>query len=311
MLRAEVTARFGVVFDPIVNGQAEIAGVPAELLAQFSKRAREIDTEMGDKLADFFDREGRDPSGFEYAAMEREAAVDTRSKKTGLGVPDLRTRWQREAASLGIDAATLTTAISDAVRQHPLEVSPLDVTEVVGSLASRQSTWNRMDVLRTICDTVSPQPGHDGASWAAALDASVNTVLASCIDLDPVGDGTARRGSDGRSVWIEPITNQATSEHILTQEEHILTWALDAQSDDPTPSATITDVALDDGQYASASAVAGARSVGVGGGAGGGGQDPHVASCRVRSPRTAAAGDGVGAHGEGGPCPSIRDRHDR
>ena len=125
------------------------------------------------------------------------------------------------------------------------------------SLASRQSTWNRMDVLRTICDTVTPQPGHDGTSWAAALDASVNTVLESCIDLDPVGDGTARRRSDGRSVWIEPITNQATSEHILTQEEHILTWALDAQSDNPTPSATITDVALDDGQYASASAVAG------------------------------------------------------
>ena len=114
-----------------------------------------------------------------------------------------------------------------------------------------------MDVLRTICDTVTPQPGYDGTSWAAALDASVHTVLESCIDLDPVGDATARRNSDGRSVWIEPITNQATSEHILTQEEHILTWALDAQSDNPEPSATITDVALDEGQYASASAVAG------------------------------------------------------
>ena len=257
VLRAEVTARFGVVFDSIVNGQAEIAGVPAELLQQFSKRAREIDVEMGDKLADFFDREGRDPSGFEYAAMEREAAVDTRAKKSGLGVPDLRTRWEREAAGVGIDAAALTTAVTDASRQHRLEVSPLDVSEVVESLASRQSTWNRMDVLRTICDTVTAQPGHDGASWAAALDASVNTVLESCIDLDPVGDGTARRGSDGRSVWIEPITNQATSEHILTQEEHILSWALDAQAADPSPSVTITDVALDDGQYASASAVAG------------------------------------------------------
>ena len=189
--------------------------------------------------------------------MEREAAVDTRSKKSGLGVPDLRTRWHREAASLGIDAATLTASIAEAARQHPLEVSPVSVSEVVEVLASRQSTWNRMDVLRTICDTVTPQPGHDGTSWAAALDASVNTVLESCIDLDPVGDSTPRRGSDGRSVWIEPITNQATSEHILTQEEHILTWALDAQADNPTPSATITDAALDDGQHTSASAVAG------------------------------------------------------
>jgi conjugative relaxase-like TrwC/TraI family protein len=257
VLRAEVTDRYGVVFDPIVNGQAEIAGVPSELLAQFSKRAREIDVEMGDKLADFLEREGRDPSGFEYAAMEREAAVDTRSKKTGLGVPDLRTRWQHEAANLGIDAATLTASIAEAARQHPLEVSPLDVSEVVEVLASRQSTWNRMDVLRTICDTVTPQPGRDGTSWASALDASVNTVLESCIDLDPIIESTSRRGSDGRSVWIEPITNQSTSEHILTQEEHIVTWALDAQADDPTPSPTIADTALDDGQHASASAVAG------------------------------------------------------
>jgi conjugative relaxase-like TrwC/TraI family protein len=257
VLRAEVTARYGVVFDPIVNGQAEIAGVPTEVLEQFSKRAREIDAEMGDKLADFAQREGRDPTDFEYAAMEREAAVDTRSRKSGLGVSDLRSRWEREAANLGIDATTLTASIAEAAMAHPLEASPLDVSDVIGALASRQSTWNRMDVLRTLCDTVTPQPGHDGTSWANALDASVNTVLESCIDLDPIIESTSRRGSDGRSVWIEPITNQSTSEHILTQEEHIVSWALDAQADDPTPSATITDTALDDGQHASASAVAG------------------------------------------------------
>ncbi len=90
VLRAEVTARFGVVFEPIVNGQAEIAGIADGLLQQFSKRAEEIGVEMGDKLADFHTREGRDPSTFEYAAMEREAAVDTRNRKTGLGVTDLR-----------------------------------------------------------------------------------------------------------------------------------------------------------------------------------------------------------------------------
>ncbi len=71
VLRAEVAARYGLRFDPIVNGQAEIAGVPTELLDQFSKRAREIEAEMGDKLADFAQREGRDPTDFEYAANTR------------------------------------------------------------------------------------------------------------------------------------------------------------------------------------------------------------------------------------------------
>ncbi len=152
VLRAEVTARFGVVFAPIVKGQAEIVGVPTELLGQFSKRSEEIEVAMDAKLADFFAREGRDPSGSEYAAMEREAAVDTRSKKSGVGVSDLRTRWHREAATLGIDAATLTAAITDTAGQQPVEAGPLVVSEVVEVLASKQSTWNRMDVLRTICD---------------------------------------------------------------------------------------------------------------------------------------------------------------
>ena len=46
VLRAELTARYGVAFGEIVNGQAEIAGVPAELLAAFSKRTSEVDTAL-------------------------------------------------------------------------------------------------------------------------------------------------------------------------------------------------------------------------------------------------------------------------
>ena len=256
-LRAEVTHRYGVVFDPIVNGQAEVAGVSSELLDQLSKRAREIGSEMNDKLADFHNREGRDPSAFEYAAMEREAAVDTRSKKTGATVSDLRTRWGSEAARLGIDASALVDSIAEAARQRPIEASPVAVSDVIEELATRKSTWNRMDVLRTICDTVTPQPGHDATTWATALDKAVDRVLGSCIDLDPETDRTVRRSCDGRSLYIEPITNQSTSEHVLAQEEHILTWALDAQAGDPIPSHTVADDALDDGQHDAASAVAG------------------------------------------------------
>ena len=43
VLRAELTHRFGVEWRPIVNGQAEIAGVPDELLDVFSKRTADID----------------------------------------------------------------------------------------------------------------------------------------------------------------------------------------------------------------------------------------------------------------------------
>ncbi len=51
VLRAEVAERLGLRFGPVVNGQAEIAGVPEVLLEVFSKRAAQI--EDGD------DRQGR------------------------------------------------------------------------------------------------------------------------------------------------------------------------------------------------------------------------------------------------------------
>ncbi|MDW3214102.1 MAG: MobF family relaxase [Ilumatobacteraceae bacterium] len=257
VLRAELTTRYGVAFDEIVNGQAEIAGVPTELLHQFSKRAHVIAVEMDARVADFIGRTGREPTDGEYAAMEREAAADTRDHKTGLGVTDLRSRWDREAESVGCDAIDLVDSVRTAAREHVAETTGMSVAEVLEELAERRSTWNRMDVLRTLAGTARPHPGHDATTWARALEAGADTVLDACIDLDPNIADARRRGSDGRSLLIEPVANQATSEHVLAQEERIITWALDAQSDDPAPSTAITDTDLDPGQHAAARAVAG------------------------------------------------------
>ncbi len=258
VLRAELTARYGVAFDEIVNGQAEIAGVPAELLHQFSKRAHVIAVEMDGRIADFIDRTGREPTDGEYAAMEREVAADTRDHKSGLGVTDLRSRWHREASSVGYDAPALVDSVRAAASEAAAAVPPVTVAEVLEGLAERRSTWNRMEVLRAIAGTALPQPGHAAATWAKALEAGADVVLDACINLDPDIGTAQRRGSDGRSLLIDPIANQATSEHVLAQEERIITWALDAQLDKPRrPSRTIRDVDLDNGQHAAARAVAG------------------------------------------------------
>lgn len=71
VLRAELTHRYGVAFGSIVNCQAEIAGVPPELLAVFSERTAEIDTVVADKVADFYRRERCEPTRQELAAMQR------------------------------------------------------------------------------------------------------------------------------------------------------------------------------------------------------------------------------------------------
>ena len=256
VLRAELTKRFGVAFDDIDNGLAEIAGVPVELIAQFSKRAADIDIEMDERVGAFIDEIGREPTRFERAAIEREVSRDTRAPKTGRSPAELRARWIAEAAALGIDVRSLTASIAAAARNAPTR-HPVSVESILAELAEHRSVWHRLDILRTLCDLTPPQPGHDGASWATALEQAVDTVLADCIDLDPAGDTGQRRKSDGRSIWTEPIAAQATSEHVLAQEERILTWALSTQLDDPCPAVDIDPLGLDEAQLEAASAVAG------------------------------------------------------
>ena len=257
VLRAELTDRYGVAFTEIVKGQAEIVGVPAELLEQFSKRTAEVDQALAAKVADFYAREGRDPSRFERAALGREAAVDTRAHKTGNGVPDLKTRWLTEAGEVGVTAETLTVSIAEAGRV-PASPVPVTVGEVIEELSGSKSAWHRLDILRTVCDKVRPQQGISGERWAAALNRAVDKVLEQCIELDPTLEQHAsRRASDGRSIWIEPVAANVTSEAVLAQEEAILTWAIDAQTAEPSPSLTVRRAGLDVLQGDAAAAAAG------------------------------------------------------
>jgi len=153
--------RFGVEWRPIVHGQAEIAGIPDELLAGFSKRTADIDQALADKLDDFRQREGRDPSRWERAALTREASADTRSRKSGNGAADLTTRWQTEAADAGWTADLLDASI-DAATTHTVPSGPLIVPDVIEAVSQQHSSWTRADVLQTICDLQRPVSQQSG-----------------------------------------------------------------------------------------------------------------------------------------------------
>jgi conjugative relaxase-like TrwC/TraI family protein len=78
VLRAEPTHRYGVGCEAIVNGQAELAGAPAELVEVFSKRTVQVDAALAVKVEEFRAHQGRDPTRWERAALCREASADTR-----------------------------------------------------------------------------------------------------------------------------------------------------------------------------------------------------------------------------------------
>ena len=169
VLRAELSRRYGVAWGPVDNGQAEIAGMPAELLAAFSKRTTQVDAALAGKVRDFRDRQGRDPSRWERAALTREAAEDTRASKTGASANDLANAWREEAAALGWTADRVVTAMHAAAHATPVRES-ITLAEVVEQLSARGSTWTRPDVLRAVCDLAPPVSQMAGRDWAQAME---------------------------------------------------------------------------------------------------------------------------------------------
>jgi conjugative relaxase-like TrwC/TraI family protein len=256
VLRAELTHRYGVAWGPIENGQAEIAGMPPELLDVFSKRTAQVDAALADKITELRDREGRDPSRWERAALTREAAKDTRAAKTHASTADLERDWHDEAAALGWTPTRLTAALRAAARTVPAK-DIVTISDVLELLSANGSSWTRADVLRAICDLAPPVPQLSGRGWATVVEQACDRVLASCLTLDPPDARGPVRPSDGRSVWLAPIEPHLTHDGILAQEERILLFAIEANESPARPSTTLDRGGLDVLQGDAAAAVAG------------------------------------------------------
>lgn len=119
VLRAELTHRYGVAWGPIVKGQAEILGMPAELLDAFSKRSRQVDNLLAAKVKEFKGREGRDPTRWERAALTREAAEDSRDPKTHTPTGTLASRWADEARAMAWTPDRVVASMQAAAREAP------------------------------------------------------------------------------------------------------------------------------------------------------------------------------------------------
>jgi conjugative relaxase-like TrwC/TraI family protein len=256
VLRAELTHRYGVAWGPIENGQAEIAGVPRELLEVFSKRTAQVDAALAGKVREFRDREGRDPSRWERAALTREAAEDTRAAKSHASGADLAVAWGEEAAAFGWTPDRVVAGMRAAART-PTVANRVTMAEVVELCSTKGSSWTRADVLQAICDLASPVSQVSGREWADALEQACDRVMAGCVSLDPPKGRGPLRTSDGRSVWLAPSEPYLTHNRVVAQEEGIVLFATEAHEAPHRPSATVDRGGLDVLQADAAAAVAG------------------------------------------------------
>lgn len=132
------------------------------------------------------------------------------------------------------------------------------VVEIVTALSERKSVWHDLDVLREITYLLRREGIDGNRRVGGVLDRALTQVIESCVGLDPEQrDDEAGRGSDGRSVWIEPVAPRRSSPQVIDQELDLLAWTLAAQGLESSPSRSVERGRLDVLQAAAAAEVAG------------------------------------------------------
>ena len=159
-LRAGLYASLGVEFGDVdANGQADIVGIDDTVLAEFSTRSVDIETELETWVSGFVDREGRKPSAVEIGKVHKTITLATRTAKpadASLPTATLRAGW-RERADRVVDVEQmLTTVLGD---PSPPAVSRPTVEEVLDAVETKHAQWAEAQLLLEVAARVTgPDP---------------------------------------------------------------------------------------------------------------------------------------------------------
>jgi conjugative relaxase-like TrwC/TraI family protein len=263
-LRAELTRRLGVRWHQPVNGIAEIADAPDELLAAFSTRSDQVEARLEEKLDRFQATVGREPTPRERWRLERETVTDSRPAKTHLDAAALRDEWLDRAITLGHHPETMPAGWVDRAEPSHLDetVTSHTVDGALTALAERQSAWRPAELVRELAAHLPTTIQLRAEELWSLLDQLANEVVAErCLDLTPpVADGVRLR-RDGRPVTESALDRIVTLPAIIAEEERVLeraeTWVT-AGGDHRAPVTGDRDQLTGD-QLAAACAVAGDR----------------------------------------------------
>lgn len=132
-----------------------ITGVTEELIAEFSTRARHIDTETDRLIAEYVAVHGRRPAPAVIMRLRAQATLETRSEKEVRSLAELTAEWRSRATKiLGRDATMWSREVTDDDRPLLLRADdiPLDVIgelgrSVIEVVGEKRSTWRRWNLM--------------------------------------------------------------------------------------------------------------------------------------------------------------------
>ena len=233
-----LTRMFGVEWEIRERGRDRnpvwaIAGVPEELMSEFSSRSRHIDVEKNRLIAEYTARHGRQPSTATIIKLRAQATLATRPEKHVHSLADLTADWRARASRvIGADATSWARTIM--ANQEPLLLRADDVAlDVIASLGAavvetvgeKRSTWRRWNLT---AEAARQTMGYRFASTEdreAVVGLVVDAAEASSLRLTPPEHATsplAFRRSDGTSVFRPKNSTVFSSEELLAAEDRLL-----------------------------------------------------------------------------------------
>ena len=203
-LRNELTRTLGVSWTPVSkDGQAEIAGVPTQLMRTWSKRTAQTLTEAAPVIAGYEQLLGRPLTSAERVAVEKVAVVKTRPLKDAVDIVSLTDRWHDEAEALGWTPQRLQQSVRDAVAPRPAQAQVLAavdraLVDAVVAAGARRAVFTRSDLAVEIASRL-PVAGFTGDMTRELLERLTDRALdtTEAVRLRDDTDGPAR-ASDAR-----------------------------------------------------------------------------------------------------------------
>jgi conjugative relaxase-like TrwC/TraI family protein len=225
-LRAELTARLGVTWGPVIDGHADIVGVADELVAEFSQRSTQVDDKLRELVARWAaDHDGVDPDARTISRLERKAVLSSRpDKQAALDAQALRTEWRGRAAALGFDALS-----PPSTRRTLPGLGHVDrdavITEAIARVGEQGATWLQADMAREIATLLPADATSSGQQLVELVDELAAEAAGQCLGLHPPDRGAVARRVDGRPVSEHVTDRRLTTRVILDQEAALLRWA--------------------------------------------------------------------------------------
>lgn len=233
-----LTRMLGVEWEARARGRDRnpawaITGVPEELVAEFSTRARHID-EATDRLIDQYVAEhGRRPSAATIMKLRAQATLSTRPAKTVHSLADLTTGWRNRATTvLGEDATGWARRV--VANEQPLLLRADDISldvvralgeNVVAAVGEKRSTWRRWNLTAEAARQTMDYRFATTQDREALVGLVVDAAEEVSLRLTPfelASSPAAFRRSDATSVFRPKNSTIYSSHQLLDAEDRLL-----------------------------------------------------------------------------------------